>query len=264
MTARDRGHRRAGRRLVARELREVVEREQHRVLVALAAHLRVRRVRRRGARRLVAEQVTIVVATVTGGRARGRRREQIARIAADRAGLVAATAAEHRGHRGRAAATTTVDRRGRAAGRDVRREGIDLGQREPVREALAPRIGLTIDLAGREPLLDLGGRHRADLILIDHDVPDALVAAATTTGLGTVVIDAGVLLLRRRSLGCTSTAANDDDVAALLTADLEDLALDLVVGDRVLGLASVTYDLHGRTCIAVRVMDPRVQHSLEI
>src|SRR5262249_31986749 len=39
-------------------------------------------------------------------------------------------------------------------------------------------------------------------------------------------------------------AAHHDDVAALLAADLEHLPANLVVGDRVLGRAGITDDLH--------------------
>jgi hypothetical protein len=84
-------------------------------------------------------------------------------------------------------------------------------------------------------------------------MPDCVVAAASgfaTSAVVTVVVNARVLLLRSRcGFRCTSAASNDDDVAALLAANLEDLALDLVVRDRVLGLASITYDLHGYPCI---------------
>ncbi|MEI8259509.1 MAG: hypothetical protein WCJ30_27905, partial [Deltaproteobacteria bacterium] len=37
---------------------------------------------------------------------------------------------------------------------------------------------------------------------------------------------------------------NLDDVAALLATNTEDLAVDLLVGDRVLGAATLAYDLH--------------------
>jgi hypothetical protein len=67
-------------------------------------------------------------------------------------------------------------RRGRGARLHERGERIDLGERLPVREALAPDIRLGVDLAGRVPLLHLGRRHRADLVLVDHDVPHRLVA----------------------------------------------------------------------------------------
>ena len=104
-----------------------------------------------------------------------------------------------------------------------------------------------VDLAGLEPLLDLADGQRADLLLIDHQVPDRLVAAAAVLA---VVIDArvlGVELRRRRLLGARG-AADHDDVAALLAADLEDLAFDLVIGNRVLRGTGVADDLH--MCLA--------------
>src|SRR5580693_608771 len=42
------------------------------------------------------------------------------------------------------------------------------------------------------------------------------------------------------------TPADHDDVAALLAPNLEDLAANLFVGDRILGPARVTNDLHQR------------------
>src|SRR5207245_10228873 len=128
-----------------------------------------------------------------------------------------------------------------------RHELIDLRERLPVGEALAPDEGVGVDLAGGEATLHLGRGHRTDLLLIDHDVPDRLVATRAVAGaVGAVVVDARLLLVEAggrdvAELGGAATggrararAADDDDVAALLAADLEDLAFDLVVGNRVL------------------------------
>src|SRR5262249_28402942 len=128
-------------------------------------------------------------------------------------------------------------RRGGRATRDERGEHVDLGERLPVGEALAPHEGVGVDLAAAEAPLHLGDRDRTDLLLIDDDVPDRLVAALGAT-VGAVVVDARLLLIeagRRRLLGARgrrarARAADHDDVAALLAADLEDLAFDLVVG----------------------------------
>ena len=106
---------------------------------------------------------------------------------------------------------------------------------------------MAVDFTRGELLLDLGDRQRADLILVDDEMPDRIVATASTTAtFVAVVVDTRVFLLRSRrcSFGCTCTASNDDDVAALLAANFEDLALNLVVANRVLGLAGVTDDLH--------------------
>src|SRR5262249_32556397 len=111
--------------------------------------------------------------------------------------------------------------------------------------------GVGVDLAAAEAPLHLGDRDRTDLLLIDDDVPDRLVAALGAT-VGAVVVDARLLLIeagRRRLLGARrrpprARAADHDDVAALLAADLEDLAFDLVVGNRVLRRAGVADDLH--------------------
>ena len=237
------------RRLVARELREIVQREQHRVFVALAAELRTRSGRGRRARTgLRAEQIaTAVIFVRAAARRRARRCEQIARIVArGPAGVVAR--AEHRADRG--CTTAAVAGRGGRPRGDKRGERFDLRQRQPVAEAFTPRERLAVDLTSGEPLLDLGDGHRADLILIDYEMPDGIVSRRgliTTAAFVAVVIDARVLLFLRGDLRLLGgTAANDDDVAALLTADLEDLALDLVVGNRVLGLAGITDDLHGR------------------
>src|SRR5207245_1605550 len=137
---------------------------------------------------------------------------------------------------------TRQGRRGAAAG-DQRHELLDLRERLPVGEALAPDEGVGVDLAAGEAALHLGRGHRADLLLIDDDVPDRLVGArARVAALGAVVVDAGLFLVEaggRRILERASAAAgagrrararasDDDDVAALLAADLEDLAFDLV------------------------------------
>src|SRR5205814_1409094 len=78
-------------------------------------------------------------------------------------------------------------------------------------------------------LLDPGDRHRPHLIAIDHQVPDRASRRVH-----------GRWLVDRRGW----TAADDDRVAALLAPDLEDLALDLVVRDRILRLARLAHDLH--------------------
>src|SRR5262249_16268990 len=129
----------------------------------------------------------------------------------------------------------------------------DLRERQPVGEPLTPRERLAVDLACGELVLDLGDAQRTDLVLVDHQVPHGLVAGRrAAAAVVAVVVDARLFLFLRPGRGFrgTSTAANDDDVAALLAADLEDLALYLVIGDGVLGLASVADDLHGRFLVA--------------
>ena len=87
---------------------------------------------------------------------------------------------------------------------------------------------------GREPR----PRDRTDLLAVDDHVPAAFSAAA-----------AGAAAAPRR---CVSSAADHNDVAALLAADLEDLSPNLVVGNRVFGPARITNDLHQRLDSEIR------------
>src|SRR6185312_1904663 len=115
-----------------RELREVVEREQHRVLVALAAELAAcRRGLRRRRCRLAAEQIATVVIIGASRRraARRRGREQIAWIVLGRAAAAAevVAAAEHRADGCRATAARDGSR-GAARGNEAC-EHVDLRER---------------------------------------------------------------------------------------------------------------------------------------
>ena len=110
-----------------------------------------------------------------------------------------------------------------------RRELRDRGELHPVGEPLLPGVGVPLDLATFDLGADVRVADGADLLAIDHQVP-----AAVSRGRG-------------RRLGAAGlSAAHHDDVAALLAADLEDLAPNLFVGNRVLGPARVTNDLHQR------------------
>ena len=278
-TRRRRRRRRHGTRLIAGQGRQVAEREQDRVLVALALHRRdLRRLRRRlglagaeqrsvgvgrrGAglarrarlgRGLLPEQIAAGLILLLG-RVGGEDVAGIALAGRRRARLLVVAGPEHRGHG--VGAARRLGGRGAAAGDQVG-ELRHLGQGLPVGEALAPDVRLAVDLAGREPRLDVGHGQRADLLLIDDDVPGRLVGWGAAALVAAVVVDPGLLLIeaaagrgrrgrRRRGLLGAAGAADDDDVAALLAADLEDLALDLLVGNRVLRRAGVTDDLHGR------------------
>src|SRR6185503_5873848 len=156
----------------------------------------------------IAGGVAVVVAAAGG--------EQIRRIALDRAAVVAA--GEETGAGAAAAAGEAGER-------------IHVGEPLPVGEAFAPDVGIGVHLAAVEALLDLGDGHRTDLLLIDHQVPDSVLAggcAVACVVVARVVEDLGLLLerLTHRLLGSalSGDAAHDDDVAAFLAADLEYLA----------------------------------------
>src|SRR5438445_9779248 len=123
-------------------------------------------------------------------------------------------------------------------------EVADLVDRQPVVEAFAPAVEVGVERLAAHPRLRAGQRQRAGLYAFDRDVP--------------------FLFERRRRLGRSSerwllagrrarptgfvadvgTLADGDDVRAVLTADLEDLAANAVVADRVPRLAFVAEALH--------------------
>jgi hypothetical protein len=106
----------------------------------------------------------------------GRGREQIGRIAARGLVVLDRRAAEHAGDR-----ILVRGRRGGGRAAEIGEVG-DLDERRPVGEALAPGIGLGVDLAASEPLADLGGGHRTDLLLVDDQVPDRVAAGPSGDG----------------------------------------------------------------------------------
>src|SRR6185312_3114615 len=109
---------------------------------------------------------------------------------------------------------------------DERGELRNRGELHPVGETLLPGVGVPLDLAALDLGAHVGVRDGADLLAVDHQVP----AAVTGGGGG-------------RLRAARFAAAHHDDVAALFAADFEDLAPNLVVGNRVLGPARVTNDL---------------------
>jgi hypothetical protein len=126
----------------------------------------------------------------------------------------------------------------------------------PVAEAFAPAVGIRVDLLTRELVLNLGDRERSHLLAIDDEVPDGVagrsgrrggtirLAAGVVEDTGLLLIEAGTGRCRGLRLGAAFGALHHDDVAALLALDLEDLASDLFVGNRVLRGAVVADDLH--------------------
>ena len=126
-----------------------------------------------------------------------------------------------------ASANASAERRAAAVVSRLQiREGVDLLEREPVIEALLPHRGSTVDLAASEPITNLLLGQRPDGLTVDREVPAGVAA--------TLIFLGSSLLL----------VTNDDDVAALLTANFERLAADLLVRDRVLGSALIAFDLH--------------------
>src|SRR5262249_1370364 len=103
-------------------------------------------------------------------------------------------------------------------------------------------------LTQRPLLLELGQGEWTDLLAIDDQVPDGLsgrlpVAVAVETG---IVEHPRFLLIESRDRIFTAgfLTLDHDDVAALLARDLEDLAPDFLVGNRVFRGAIVAHDLH--------------------
>jgi hypothetical protein len=129
-----------------------------------------------------------------------------------------------------------------ARGGDLRVELLDLAQGQPVAHAVFPAERLVGHDAGLVGLDDLAVAHRA--LVAVGDVHRPLVAAA----LAGVVEATGIG--RRLARGGAAVAVDHDGGAALLAANLDDLALDLVVRDRVLGRAGLARDLHPRTMVA--------------
>ena len=125
-------------------------------------------------------------------------------------------------------------------------EHVDLLEREPVFEAFLPHRGAAVDLATREAFANLLLGQRTYGLAVDREVPASVAAA----------------LLVVASRVCLVT--NDDYVAALLAANLERLAADLLVRDRVLGSALIAFDLHQcASCAWVlhAALAPRRTHS---
>jgi hypothetical protein len=147
------------------------------------------------------------------------------------------------------------------------RQLVDGGQPLPVAETLAPGVGVAVDLPESHFASSSAEGQRPDLLAIDDQVPDGIGSrlagrrrrrrrgrcGARRRGLcsalsleARVVEDPRLLLIEPRRVPLTRRrlALDDDDVAALLALDLEDLAPDLLVRDRVLGRAVVTDNLH--------------------
>jgi hypothetical protein len=133
---------------------------------------------------------------------------------------------------------------------------VDGPEAEPVTEALAPAVGLAVDLAAGELAPDFAQRERAHLLSGDDEEPDFSRAcrqagfgggdrgARRSPGDGGAVVIVGVGL-GGDGLGARVLATlHHDDVAALLAANLEDFAADLLISDGVLGCALVANDLH--------------------
>src|SRR5262249_44669983 len=134
-------------------------------------------------------------------------------------------------------------------------EVADLVDRQPVVEPLAPAVQLGIERPAGDPALRIGERERARLIAVDRDVPLLLECRRRLRDLvrersaeRAVAARARVLRGRGRSGRAAPSVrgrwlrhplADGDHVRAVLTADLEDLAADAVVPDRIARLASV-------------------------
>ena len=185
---------------------------------------------RRGRR--VAEQIRRRIGV---GLVLPRRREQVGRVGATGRALVA---------RGR-----------RCSARTEVAEIIDRAQPQPIAKTLAPRVGLDVALAGGKLGAHFLRGQRTDLLAVHDQVPHRVARAAR--GRCAAVGDRrGGLVAPRKTIGAvgralcllrragTIVATHDDDVAALLATDLEDLAPDLLVRDRVFRRAVIANDLH--------------------
>ena len=244
--AHGRGRGRAAATSTGGECLQVREREEHRVLVALPGHRIVfahaRRCRRRDdvivdttERRAADVGLSEEVGTCVTARrfARSFRRRAVEataeRIARRREGVGAHRIGRQRGRgvcgRGMRIDSAAARLLGVARVTGDRRDELGhVARRLPPIEAFAPHVGLPIDRSVREELADLGGRVGPLLVTVDHHVPHGIAAVVVALG------RCGFLLL-----GAELITANDDDVRALLAANLEDLAGDFLVGDRVLG-----------------------------
>ena len=131
--------------------------------------------------------------------------------------------------------------------------------RQPVVEPLTPAMQLVVRPLGPDPRLRLRQRERPLLIPVERDVPLLLERrrrlARTAAGAGAGAAAAADAHPRRgrtfaaaraHSRGLVHSLANRDHRRAVLAADLEDLAADALVGDRVPGLAAVAEELHER------------------
>src|SRR5690606_22352953 len=110
-------------------------------------------------------------------------------------------------------------------------ERLDLPELDPVLEALLPDRGGLVDLTGLVAAADFVFGKRTDGVAVDREVPTGWLVG-------------GCGFARSCLVGTSGLLANDDDVAALLAANLERLAADLLVGDRVLRRTLVTFNSH--------------------
>jgi hypothetical protein len=113
-------------------------------------------------------------------------------------------------------------------------ELLDLAERQPVGHAVLPAVSLVIDDARAVLRDDFLTGHRSLIAVSDVHRPRIV-------RLTRVVEDVRVLVVFR---GTRLVPVDDDRRAALLAANLDDLAEDLLVRDRVLGLARLALDLH--------------------
>src|SRR5690606_587848 len=107
-----------------------------------------------------------------------------------------------------------------------------VGERNPIFEPLLPDRRVAIDLTGLIALANLALRDRAHGLAVDGEVPARVGRFRHGARYGS---------------GGSRFVAHDDDVAALLAADLERLAANLLVRDRVLRATLVAFDLHARS-----------------
>src|SRR5262249_5159155 len=106
---------------------------------------------------------------------------------------------------------------------DLRDQISDVAHRHPVIEAFRPDVRFSTGDAGGEALTELRWCVRAGLFAVDDDVPDRSLLVERGTGRG-----------RGCSGGALLIAAHYDRFAATLAADLEHLARDAIIRDRVL------------------------------
>ena len=142
-------------------------------------------------------------------------------------------------------------------------EVADLVDRQPVVEAFAPAVQLGVERLARDPALRLGERERPRLLAVDRDVPllferrraasrrcwrerrcERAAGARALVGCDRCARSSARPRLGSASVVRGHALANGDHVRAVLAADLEDLAANAVVPDRVAGLAAVAEKLH--------------------
>jgi hypothetical protein len=129
-------------------------------------------------------------------------------------------------------------------------ESIDLAHRLPVLEGVGPHVALVSEFTGDKALLEHAKGKGPLALAVDRVMPRNAARVDRRRRWR--------LWRQRRVPGCmidgSGLLANSDDVATLLTSHLEHFAANLLVGNAVLGVATVTIKFH-------TVCAPRTGHA---